>query len=77
MILFSLSPSTWLSDPPEVSDAVEAALRAGYKHIDCAHVYGNEMFIGETFQKCFQEGVVKREELFVTSKLWYGVLCCK
>ena len=69
--VLSLPPSTWLSDPPEVNDAVEAALRAGYKHIDCAHTYGNELFIGETFQKCFQEGVVKREELFITSKLWY------
>lgn len=54
-----------------MSDAVEAALRAGYTHIDCAHVYGNEFFIGETFQKCFKEGVCKREDLFVTSKLWY------
>ena len=49
---------------------MEAALRAGYKLLDCAHIYGNEAEIGEALQKCFDEGVVKREELFITSKLW-------
>ena len=63
-------PRTWLSDPPEVHGAVETALRAGYRHIDCAHEYGNELFIGETLQKCFKEGVCKREDMFITSKLW-------
>ena len=50
---------------------MEVALKAGYRHIDCAHIYGNEAEIGETLQKCFREGVVKREKVFVTSKLWY------
>lgn len=62
--------STWLSNPGEVGAAVEAALRAGYKLLDCAHIYGNEVEIGEALQKCFKEGVCKREDIFITSKLW-------
>ena len=67
---FSHLPSTWLSKPGEVGRAVEAALRAGYCHIDCAHIYGNEAEIGQAFKKCFQEGICKREDVFITSKLW-------
>ena len=54
--------------------AVDAALREGYRHIDCAHRYANEDEIGATIHKCIQEGVVKRDELFVASKLWYILL---
>ncbi len=49
---------------------MEAALKAGYKLIDCAHIYGNEEEIGASLRKCFDEGVVKREDIFITSKLW-------
>ena len=49
---------------------MEAALRAGYKLLDCAFIYGNEAEIGEALQRCFKEGTVSREELFITSKLW-------
>ena len=69
---FLSSPhSTFNSKPGEVGAAVEAALRAGYRLIDCALIYENEAEIGEALQKCFKEGVVKREEVFITSKLWY------
>ncbi len=49
---------------------MEAALRAGYRHIDCASHYHNEPLIGEAISKVLKEGLVKRENLFVTSKLW-------
>lgn len=41
----------------------------GYRHIDTASLYGNEEAIGEALQQCFKEGI-KREDLFITTKLW-------
>lgn len=54
----------------DIGGSVEASLRAGYRHIDCASHYGNEPLIGEAITKVLGEGVVKREQLFITSKLW-------
>ena len=61
---------TWKSKPKEVEKAVEHALKNGYRHIDCAAVYGNETEVGNALQNVFKEGKVKREEVWVTSKLW-------
>eukprot|EP00731_Ephydatia_muelleri_P031599 Em0023g106a len=66
----SFGLGTWLSKPGEVERAVEQALKNGYKHIDCARMYHNETEIGDALARCFKEGVVKREEVFITSKLW-------
>ncbi|KAK5981170.1 Huntingtin-interacting protein 1, partial [Trichostrongylus colubriformis] len=60
---------TWQSKPGEVSKAVEAALNAGYTHIDCAWIYGNQPEIGETLKKMFST-THKRENIFITSKVW-------
>ena len=49
---------------------MEAALKAGYRHIDCAHLYNNEAEVGEALQKCIKEGMCKREDVFITSKIW-------
>lgn len=56
--------------PAQVSGAVAGAIRCGYRMFDCASVYGNEDQIGRVFADAFAEGVVKREELFITSKVW-------
>ena len=54
----------------EVSAAVGGAIRFGYRLFDCASVYGNEDRIGVIFEEAVKTGVVKREELFITSKVW-------
>ena len=49
---------------------MEIALKAGYRHLDCAAIYRNEAAVGEALQKCIKDGVVKREDVFITGKLW-------
>jgi len=61
---------TWKSDPGEVGKAVETALEAGYRHIDCAAIYGNEPEVGEALQRVFSRGDIRREDVHITSKLW-------
>lgn len=54
----------------QVSAAVAGAIEVGYRMFDCAAVYGNEDLIGQVFQAAFDKGTVKREELFITTKVW-------
>ncbi|XP_039263366.1 aldo-keto reductase family 1 member B1-like [Styela clava] len=61
---------TWQSEKGVVGAAVKSALNVGYRHIDCAWVYGNEKEIGDALEETFKEGKIKREDLFLTSKLW-------
>lgn len=56
--------------PDQISSAVAGAIRCGYRLFDCASVYGNEEQIGRVFAQAFAEGVVRREELHITSKVW-------
>ncbi len=61
---------TWKSAPGDVYAAVREAIRIGYRHIDCAMLYGNEVEIGNALRDAIAEGHVQRAELWITSKVW-------
>lgn len=60
---------TWLSKPGEVEGAIQHAIKTGYRHLDLAKIYGNHHEIGAAL-KSVVPSVVKREDLFITDKLW-------
>ena len=60
----------WKIDPGAVAQAVYDAIKAGYRHLDSAADYGNEVQVGEGIARAIAEGLCSREELWVTSKLW-------
>jgi len=60
---------TWKAPPGEVGAATAEALRLGYRHIDCARIYGNEAEVGAALAEAFRNGL-KREDVWITSKLW-------
>jgi len=66
----SLGFGTWQAAPGQVEKATEVALASGYTHIDAAKIYGNEAEIGTVLHKVFSQGSIKREDLFITTKLW-------
>jgi alcohol dehydrogenase (NADP+) len=53
-----------------VAATVKKAIFSGYRHIDCASVYGNEKEIGKVLDRFFKSGFLKREDLWITSKVW-------
>ena len=61
---------TWKSDQGQVEHAVYEAVKTGYRHVDCAAIYENEHEVGAALHRTFAENIVRREDFFVTSKLW-------
>lgn len=57
-------------DAETVAQAVKTAIKMGYRHIDCASVYGNEKEIGVVLKEVIDEGIVTRRDLWITSKVW-------
>uniref|UniRef100_A0A0D6R5E0 NADP-dependent oxidoreductase domain-containing protein n=1 Tax=Araucaria cunninghamii TaxID=56994 RepID=A0A0D6R5E0_ARACU len=60
----------WRMDGHLVRDLIFNALHLGYRHFDCAADYKNEAEVGQALAEAFRQGLVKREEIFITTKLW-------
>jgi len=60
----------WRVEGKDIKDLVINAIKIGYRHFDCAADYKNETEVGEALAGAFQSGLVKREDLFITTKLW-------
>jgi diketogulonate reductase-like aldo/keto reductase len=66
----ALGFGTSLSDNTRTRDAVKAAVQVGFRHLDAAERYRNEADVGAALKELVADGTVRREELFVTTKLW-------
>ncbi|KAA6399891.1 MAG: putative Aldose reductase A, partial [Streblomastix strix] len=63
---------SWASEKSKIREAYKHAISIGYRHFDCAFIYQNQKEIGEAFKEIFTSGTVKREDLWITSKVWNG-----
>jgi len=61
---------TLIPDPVVTKEATRTALEVGFRHLDCAERYRNEAAVGDAIQEAFKAGTLRREELFLTTKLW-------
>lgn len=66
----TLGYGTWQSQPGEVSVGIYEALKTGYRHLDLAKIYQNQKEVAEGLHKGLKEFDLKREDVFITSKLW-------
>jgi diketogulonate reductase-like aldo/keto reductase len=61
---------TLIPDPLVTKQATEIALEIGFRHLDCAERYRNEAAVGDALQAALKAGIVRRQDVFVTTKLW-------
>jgi len=61
---------TLIRDPVAARQAIKTALEVGFRHLDSAELYGNEDVVGNAMREAFEAGTLRRQELFVTTKLW-------
>jgi diketogulonate reductase-like aldo/keto reductase len=66
----ALGFGTLIPDPIATKNATKAALEAGFRQLDSAERYRNEKEVGEAVQEVLKEGKIKREDLFIATKLW-------
>jgi len=66
----ALGLGTWKIPREACAETVRTAIAAGYRHLDCACDYGNEVEVGQGIVQAIDEGLVTRDQLWVTSKLW-------
>ncbi|XP_071926969.1 NADP-dependent D-sorbitol-6-phosphate dehydrogenase-like isoform X2 [Coffea arabica] len=60
----------WRMEGKDIRNLLINAVKIGYRHFDCAADYQNEREVGEALTEVFQSGLVKREDIFITTKLW-------
>ncbi|XP_056373646.1 estradiol 17 beta-dehydrogenase 5-like isoform X1 [Hyla sarda] len=62
------APETYTKE--QAGESTKVAIEVGFRHIDCAFIYGNEVQVGQAIRSKISDGTVKREDIFYTGKLW-------
>ncbi|OMO98147.1 Aldo/keto reductase [Corchorus olitorius] len=68
--VIGLGTYSWDNDRETTQQAIHLALKMGYRHFDTAKIYGSEPAVGNALRKAIGDGTIRREDVFVTSKLW-------